>query len=107
MHAKAIVFDGESVFIDSFNLDPRSALINTEGGLYVESPEVANQLVAHMDEGALPENSYRVLLDDDGDLVWVTEIDGQEVRYDEEPGATFAKSVMTNLIMILPVQGQL
>jgi len=107
LHTKAIVFDREAVFIGSFNLDPRSAFINTEGGLYVESPELAKQLIAYMDEGALPENSYRVLLDDDGDLVWVTEIDGEEVRYDEEPGATFTKTLMANLIMILPVQGQL
>jgi len=107
LHAKAIVFDREAVFIGSFNLDPRSALINTEAGLYVESPGLAGQLVAYMDEAALPENSYRVLLDDDGDLVWVTEIDGQEVRLDEEPGATFTSSLMTSLIMILPVQDQL
>jgi putative cardiolipin synthase len=107
LHAKAIVFDRESVFIGSFNLDPRSAFINTEGGLYVESPELAGQLIAWMDEGMLPENSYRVLLDDDDDLVWVTEIDGREVRYDEEPGSTFGKRFITDLIMMLPVQGQL
>jgi cardiolipin synthase C len=107
LHAKAIVFDRESVFIGSFNLDPRSAFINTEGGLYVESPELAGQLIAWMDEGMLPENSYRVLLDDDGDLVWVTEIDGREVRYDEEPGSSFGKRFMTDLIMMLPVQDQL
>jgi putative cardiolipin synthase len=107
LHAKAMVFDRSSVFIGSFNLDPRSARINTEAGLYVESPELAEQLVALMDEGVRPENSYRVLLDEDGDLVWVTEIDGQEVRYHEEPGATFANTFMTDLIMMLPVEGQL
>jgi len=36
LHAKAMVFDRESVFIGSFNLDPRSAKINTEAGLDVE-----------------------------------------------------------------------
>ena len=39
LHTKAMVFDGEAVFIGSFNLDPRSAVINTEAGLYIESPE--------------------------------------------------------------------
>jgi cardiolipin synthase C len=107
LHAKAIVFDRESVFIGSFNLDPRSAFINTEGGLYVESSELAGQLIAWMDEGMQPENSYRVLLDDDDDLVWLTEIDGREVRYDEEPGSSFGKRFMTDLIMMLPVQDQL
>ena len=36
LHTKAMVFDGEAVFIGSFNLDPRSAVINTEAGLYIE-----------------------------------------------------------------------
>src|SRR5690349_3893029 len=30
LHAKAVVFDRQSVFIGSFNLDPRSTIINTE-----------------------------------------------------------------------------
>jgi putative cardiolipin synthase len=107
LHTKAIVFDRESVFIGSFNLDPRSSSINTEAGLYVESPELAEQVIAYMDEGVRPENSYRVLLDEDGDLVWVTEIDGQEVRYDDEPETTFGQRFMSGFIKILPVDKQL
>ena len=57
LHTKAMVFDQESLFIGSYNLDPRSANINTEAGLYVESPELAAQLLAYMDEGVMPENS--------------------------------------------------
>lgn len=60
-----------------------------------------------MDEGVLPENSYRVLLDEDGDLYRLTEVDGEVVRYDEEPGATFGNQLMTTLINILPVESQL
>jgi putative cardiolipin synthase len=107
LHTKAIVFDRESVFIGSFNLDPRSSNINTEAGLYVESPKLARQLIAYMDEGVRPENSYRVLLDEDGDLVWVTEIDGDEVRYTEEPETTFGQRFMSGFIMMLPVEHQL
>jgi len=107
LHAKAIVFDRESVFIGSFNLDPRSANINTEAGLYVESPELAEQVAVFMEEGTRPENSYRVLLDDEGDLVWVTEIDGAEVRYDDEPETTFGQRFMSDFISILPVDDHL
>jgi hypothetical protein len=32
-----------------------------------------------MEEGVQPENSYRVLVDEYGDLVWVSETDGAEV----------------------------
>ena len=107
LHAKALVFDRESVFIGSYNLDPRSANINTEAGLYVESPELAEQVAAFMEEGVQPENSYRVLLDDQGDLVWVTEIDGEEVRYDDEPETTFGQRFMSDFISILPVDEHL
>jgi len=107
LHTKAIVFDRKSVFIGSFNLDPRSADINTEAGLYVESPELAAQVIEYMDEGVRPENSYRVQLDENGDLYWVTEVDGKQVRYDEEPETTFGQRFMSGLIRILPVEDQL
>jgi putative cardiolipin synthase len=107
LHAKAIVFDRESVFIGSFNLDPRSANINTEAGLYVESPELAEQVVEYMDQGVQPENSYQVLLDESGDLYWVSEVDGAEVRYDEEPETTFGQRFLSGFIMMLPVEHQL
>ena len=54
---KVIVFDRKDVFIGSLNLDPRSGDINTEAGLYIESPELAAQVIAYMDEGVLPQNS--------------------------------------------------
>jgi putative cardiolipin synthase len=107
LHTKAIVFDREAVFIGSFNLDPRSADINTEAGLYVESPELAAQVIQYMDEGVRPENSYHVLLDENGDLYWVTEVDGKEVRYHEEPETTFGQRFMSGFIELLPVEDQL
>ncbi len=107
LHTKTMVFDREAVFIDSFHLDPRSAAINTEAGLYVESPELAQQVIEYIDEGVQPENSYRVLLDENGDLYWVTEVDGNEVRYYKEPETTFGQRFMSGFIMILPVEHQL
>jgi putative cardiolipin synthase len=107
LHTKALVFDRESVFIGSFNLDPRSGSINTEAGLYVESPELAGQVLAYMDEGVLPENSYRVLLDRDGDLVWVTEVEGHEVRFHVEPETGLWERFISGFIQILPVEHQL
>jgi putative cardiolipin synthase len=107
LHAKVIVFDRQDVFIGSFNLDPRSADINTEAGLYTESPELAAQVVAWMDEGVLPENSYRVFLDQDGKLTWVTKDDGREVVYQKDPLSTGWQRFEAGFIGILPVEGQL
>ena len=46
-----MAFDGEAVFIGSFNLDPRSAVINTEASLYIESTELAERLTDYMATG--------------------------------------------------------
>jgi putative cardiolipin synthase len=107
LHAKVVVFDRKDVFIGSFNLDPRSADINTEAGLYVESPELAAQVIAWMDEGVRRENSYRVFLDEDGSLQWVTEYEGQEVRFGTDPESSAWQRFVTGFIRILPVEGQL
>ena len=107
LHAKVVVFDRKDVFVGSFNLDPRSADINTEAGLYMESPELAAQVVAWMDEGVRPENSYRVLLDEDGGLQWLTEYEGRAVRFDTDPGSTAWQRFVAGFIGILPVEDQL
>ena len=107
LHTKAMVFDRESVFIGSFNLDPRSANLNTEAGLYVESPELAEQVIAYMDEGVRPENSYRVMLDENGHLVWETEINGMAVIFHQDPETGFWDRFMSGFIGLLPVEHQL
>jgi putative cardiolipin synthase len=102
-----MAFDREAVFIGSFNLDPRSAWINTEAGLYIESPELAERLVAYMATGVVPANSYRVLLDPNGEIVWETVKDGQTVRYQNEPEAGFRRRFVADLWKLLPIESQL
>ena len=94
LHTKAMVFDREAVFIGSFNLDPRSAVINTEAGLYIESPELAERLIAYMATGVVPANSYHVLLDPNGGIVWETVRDGEIVRYRDEPETGFRRRLV-------------
>jgi putative cardiolipin synthase len=107
LHTKAMAFDGEAVFIGSFNLDPRSAVINTEAGLYIESPELAEKLTAYMATGVVPANSYRVLLDPNGEIVWETVRDGKTVRYQDEPETGFRRRFVANLWKLLPIDSQL
>lgn len=107
LHTKAIVFDRKDVFIGSFNLDPRSANINTEAGLYVESPELAAQVMEYMEEGVAPENAFRVLLDDNDDLRWVIEKDGVRVDYDTDPNSKWYQRWLAGFIRLLPVEQQL
>ena len=107
LHTKAMAFDREAVFIGSFNLDPRSAVINTEAGLYIESPELAERLTAYMATGVVPANSYRVLLDPNGEIVWETVRDGQKVRYRDEPETGFRRRFVADLWKLLPIDLQL
>jgi len=107
LHTKAIVFDREAVFIGSFNLDPRSAGINTEAGIYVESRELARQVIDYMVEGIEPENAFRVLLDDDGKLRWLIERDGFRLHYEKDPNSRWYQRWLAGLIRLLPVEQQL
>jgi putative cardiolipin synthase len=107
LHTKSIVFDRKDVFIGSFNLDARSSFINTEAGLYIESPELAAQVAAYMDEGVRLDNAYRVQLDPSGRLYWVTEDAGREVRYDVDPLSTSLQRFEAGWIRMLPFEDQL
>jgi putative cardiolipin synthase len=106
LHTKAMVFDGKAVFIGSFNLDPRSAVINTEAGLYIESPELAARLTGYMATGVAPANSYRVSLDPGGGIVWKTVRYGEIVSYDDEPETGFRRRLVADLVKLLPIDSQ-
>jgi len=59
LHAKSMVIDDKQVFIGTFNLDPRSANLNTEVGVLIDSPALARQLTASISRDIRPENSWR------------------------------------------------
>ncbi|HEY6599316.1 MAG TPA: phospholipase D family protein [Pseudomonadales bacterium] len=107
LHCKAFVFDRKDLFIGSLNLDPRSGDINTEAGLYIESAELSAQVIAYMNEGVLPRNSFHVLLDAEGHLYWVTETDGKAERYDHDPNSTFWQRVTARIVQMLPIRDQI
>jgi len=59
IHAKSMVIDGKTIFIGTFNLDPRSANLNTEVGVLIESQALGEQLTAAIERDILPENSWQ------------------------------------------------
>ena len=62
LHAKAIVFDRERVYIGSANLDPRSVKLNTEIAVLVHSKKLATQMADYLAEDFSPRRSWRVQL---------------------------------------------
>jgi len=107
LHNKAFVFDRKSVFIGSFNLDPRSLAINTEGGVLIDSPEIAERVGKFMDEGAAPGSAFHVTLDDNDDLVWTAENNGEKVEFDTDPEISIWGRLGFALLSILPIENQL
>lgn len=88
LHTKAAVVDGETVFIGSVNLDPRSERINTEFGLLIRSPELARQALT-LFELISEKASYEVRLKPtrQRDLEWLLSEEGRTQVLDSEPGA--------------------
>ena len=107
LHAKALVFDRESVFMGSFNLDPRSRAINTEIGIMIDSPEIARQLAEFMDEGVLPGSAYHVTRDKNGDLEWTAETNGTKVEFDRDPETSLSQRFVIDVVGLLPIEEQL
>ena len=106
LHAKAMVVDRRWVVVGSYNLDPRSADINTELALLVDSPAFAELVAEFFDDGVKPENSYRVTLEG-GRLRWTTS-DGGKVRvYTEQPETTWSKRFTADALGILPIHSML
>jgi cardiolipin synthase C len=96
LHAKAFIVDRERVFVGSLNLDPRSLDLNTELGFVVESSELAEVLAQQFDELIRPAYTYRLELGpSDGDLLWVSEEDGREVRFTRDPDVGFWRRFST------------
>ena len=98
LHSKGMVVDRERVYIGSMNYDPRSANINTEMGVFIESPALANALAKVFERDIQPANSWRVELTDDGGLRWVND---QEI-VTIQPARNFWQRVQDVLFMAFP-----
>jgi len=105
LHAKAFIFDRRWAFVGSFNFDPRSATLNTEMGLLVDCPVLAEEMAEDL-LSVIDQMAYRVELDAAGDLVWFAG-DPPDQIFTSEPGAGFWRRFSTGLIGLLPIEGQL
>jgi putative cardiolipin synthase len=107
LHTKAMIIDRRWVFVGSMNLDPRSAFLNTEMGVLIESPELAAQLRAQVERTTSPELSYRVVLEEGEGLVWYDRVNGRERRLEREPDASAGRRLAVTLLRLVPMESQL
>ncbi len=107
LHTKAMIIDQRWVFIGSMNLDPRSAFINTEMGVLIESEALASQLRTQFERATSPELSYHVVLEPHEGLVWYDRVNGRERRLEREPDASVGRRLGVTLLRVLPLDSQL
>jgi putative cardiolipin synthase len=58
IHAKSMVIDGATLFVGTFNFDPRSANLNTEVGALIRNTTLAGQVERNILRDMAPENSW-------------------------------------------------
>jgi len=107
LHTKAAIVDQERIFVGSFNLDPRSAVLNCEMGVWIASPALARQLAQMFELGANPQSSFVVTLDAHRNVVWTEQLGGKSVQYHREPGTTWWRRAVIALLRLLPIESQL
>lgn len=87
LHAKLAVIDDERFFVGSMNLDHRSAAVNTEVGLVIDSPELVGDYNKLMNSQRI-NLGYRLRLAPNGRRVQWLEYDdaGGDIVHEDEPG---------------------
>ena len=94
------------MFIGSYNVDPRSANLNTEMGVIIFDPGLgeyyATELEKHYREAA-----FEVFLDDRERVRWRGYKNGAEVIYTKEPGTTWWDRFRVGFVGLFPIKSQL
>ncbi|WP_020207811.1 phospholipase D family protein [Gilvimarinus chinensis] len=106
LHGKYLGIDANYFFVGSFNLDPRSAFLNTELGIVFETPSYYKLLSDGFNE--LTDGwGYRVYLDDNGDETWETLVNGERVTFDSAPEVSSWDNFWVNFLSIIVPESEL
>ncbi len=102
LHTKALAMDGRTLFVGSYNLDPRSTWLNCEQGVLVENAVLAKQLEGIFDTQVAAQRAWQVTLKD-GELSWS---DGSET-FDRDPKASAWRRFQAWITRVLHLDAQL
>jgi putative cardiolipin synthase len=103
LHAKVLVSDRRRCFIGSLNFDPRALIINSENGLLIESPALAEKLTDILEEMMASRNAWKLALKEDNSIVWKS----GDTILTGQPSRGFFQSITDFLGRLLPIEGQL
>lgn len=106
LHTKAFAVDDCVTFIGSYNVDPRSANFNTEHGVLIYDPLLANNMHRFFDASML-NVSYQLVLDKQGNIVWRTHSDTSTkkvINLTHEPNISKINALWVSLFSFLPIE---
>ena len=109
LHAKTMAFDGEIMFVGSFNFDQRSLHINNEIGLLFHDPEIAGAAAKRFEDN-VNRVAFEVSFSREGgreNLHWTGGQGGPDVVLEEEPYATTMQKLTVGIVKWLPIESQL
>jgi putative cardiolipin synthase len=106
LHTKGFVVDRNEMFFGSFNWDPRSAKINTELGVIIESAELAEAVLQRIAE-RLDSHTFEVVLDEKDRIRWVDRAGNSEIILDKEPQTSWWRRFQAGFYGIFPIEEQL
>ncbi len=102
LHTKALSTDGRSLFVGSYNVDPRSTWLNTEQGVLVEDTTLTEQLDGIFATQTSGAHAWQVTLTD-GNLSWS---DGVE-NFGSDPKASGWRRFQAWMTRVLHLDAQL
>jgi putative cardiolipin synthase len=103
LHAKTFALDRERIFVGSFNFDQRSAFLNTEMGIVIDSPALARRLSEALDN--VQRQAYEVVVAADGHCPeWIERTAQGEVRYEVEPNTDASRRAWVRFLETLPIE---
>jgi putative cardiolipin synthase len=107
LHTKAFVVDDRRGFVGSFNLDQRSAYLNTEMGVLFDDPAIAADVRAEYLRLIEPANSYWTYLNADDNVRWLDGTATPPVIVTTEPEASAGRRATARVLGWLPIESQL
>jgi putative cardiolipin synthase len=102
LHTKAVIVDDRFSYVGSANVDPRSLIINTEIGFFIDSPVLADRLTSLVERDLRPDSAWSVVLDERGRLRW----DSSRGSVGMQPALGFKQRIKEFFISLLPFKRQ-
>jgi putative cardiolipin synthase len=104
LHAKAAVFDRSVVAIGSFNLDPRSAHLDTEVLLVVRCPSLAQWVLRLLARDFADDSTWRVTPTSHDGVAFIIR-QGDRYRVSGFEPASLGRTIQELLLLLLPIGG--